>query len=299
MAVLPKQSLEKVGDQVGSLIPICWSEAKVPQSCPTLCDPMDYTVHGILQPRILGSIVTYLPLGFLWLAFKGKLLSYNSVTGSDGSPPIPFSRGSSQPRDWTLVSRIAGGFFTSWATHLLITNNRFLSFSSLSPYKSFLRGSAGKESACSVGDLGSISGLGRSPGEGNGFPLQYSGLENCMDCVVHGVAKSRMSDFHSLPLTKRPLWFFCLITYQVILHLKNVNSFKLTTHWKPYIMKSSCTHIPKADFCLLLESIAILRNVLHTNTNCYTWKEHHLTEVLSKVALPLLSFSLLNGWKEA
>ena len=64
-------------------------------------------------------------------------------------------------------------------------------------------------------------------------------------------------------------------------------------------MKSSCTHIPKADFCLLLESIAILRSVLHTNTNCYTWKEHHLTEVLSEVALPLLSFSLLNGWKEA
>ena len=42
-------------------------------------------------------------------------------------------------------------------------------------------GSAGKESACSVGDLGSIPGLGRSPGEGKGYPLQYSGLENSMD----------------------------------------------------------------------------------------------------------------------
>ena len=51
-----------------------------------LCDPMDYTVHGNLQVRILE-----------WVAF-------------------PFSRGSSQPRDWTLVSRIAGGFFTSWVT---------------------------------------------------------------------------------------------------------------------------------------------------------------------------------------
>ena len=58
--------------------------------------------------------------------------------------------------------------------------------------------SAGKESACSVGDLGSISGLGRSPGEGRGYPLQYSGLENSMDCLVHGVAKSqtRLRDFH-------------------------------------------------------------------------------------------------------
>ena len=59
---------------------------KVTQSCPTLCDLMDYTVHGILHARILE-----------WVAF-------------------PISRGSSQPRDWTQVSHIAGGFFTSWAT---------------------------------------------------------------------------------------------------------------------------------------------------------------------------------------
>ena len=49
-----------------------------------------------------------------------------------------------------------------------------------------------------MGDLGWILGLGRSPGEGKGYPLQYSGLENSMDCIVHGVAKSwtRLSDFH-------------------------------------------------------------------------------------------------------
>ena len=47
-----------------------------------------------------------------------------------------------------------------------------------------------KVSACNVGDLGSIPGLGRSPGEGKGYPLQSSGLENSMDCIVHGVAKS-------------------------------------------------------------------------------------------------------------
>ena len=58
--------------------------------------------------------------------------------------------------------------------------------------------SAGKESACKVGDLGSIPGLGRSPAEGNSYPLQYSGQENSMDCIVHGVAKSRtrLSNFH-------------------------------------------------------------------------------------------------------
>jgi len=68
-------------------------------------------------------------------------------------------------------------------------------------------GSAGKEYACNLGDLGSIPGLGRSPGEGKGYPLQYSGLENSMDFIVHGVAKSwtQLSDFHfhtTLPWTK-------------------------------------------------------------------------------------------------
>ena len=62
---------------------------KVAQLCPTLHDPMDYTVHGILQARILE-----------WVAF-------------------PFSRGSSQPRDWTQVSHITCRFFTSWATWFL------------------------------------------------------------------------------------------------------------------------------------------------------------------------------------
>ena len=55
----------------------------------------------------------------------------------------------------------------------------------------FPGGSAGKESACNAGDLGSTPGLGRSPGEGKGYPLQYCGLEISMDCIVHGVAKSQ------------------------------------------------------------------------------------------------------------
>ena len=54
----------------------------------------------------------------------------------------------------------------------------------------FSCGSAGKESACNAGDLGLIPGLGRSPGEGKGYLLQYSGLENSMDYIVHGVTKS-------------------------------------------------------------------------------------------------------------
>ena len=55
----------------------------------------------------------------------------------------------------------------------------------------FTCGSERKESACNAGDLGSIPGLGRSPGEKKGHPLQYSGLENSMDCIVYGAAKSQ------------------------------------------------------------------------------------------------------------
>ena len=55
-------------------------------------------------------------------------------------------------------------------------------------------GSPGKESACSARDLGSIPGLGRSPGEGKGYTLQYSGLENSMDYTVHRVAESDRSE---------------------------------------------------------------------------------------------------------
>ena len=61
-------------------------------------------------------------------------------------------------------------------------------------------GSAGKESAYNVGDLGLIPRLGRSSAEGKGYPLQYSGLENFMDCIVHRIIKSQtqLSDFHFL-----------------------------------------------------------------------------------------------------
>ena len=62
----------------------------------------------------------------------------------------------------------------------------------------FLSLSASKEFTCNAGDLGLIPGLGRSPGERKGYPLQYSGLENSMDCIVHEISKSQtqLTDFH-------------------------------------------------------------------------------------------------------
>ena len=96
---------------------------------------MDYTVHGILQARILE-----------WVAF-------------------PFS------------------------LNILQSSNLML-YSLWVPY-GFPFGSAGKEYNHNAGDLGLIPGLGRSSGEGKGYPLQYSGLENSMDCIVHGVVKNQ------------------------------------------------------------------------------------------------------------
>ena len=78
-------SIIPIKRQCISLYKVKWNKVKVTQSCLTLCDPMDYTVHGILQIRILE-----------WVAF-------------------PFSRGPSQPRNLTRVSWIADGFFTNWA----------------------------------------------------------------------------------------------------------------------------------------------------------------------------------------
>ena len=104
---------------------------------------MDYSpscasVHGISQARILE-----------WVA-------------------IPFSRGSSWPREGMQVSRIAGSFFTVWTTRVVIWCY----------VVSFPGGSEGKESAHNVGDLDLTPGLGRCPGGGHGNLLQYSCLEN-------------------------------------------------------------------------------------------------------------------------
>ena len=62
--------------------------------------------------------------------------------------------------------------------------------------------SVGKESTCNAGDPGSIPGSGRSAGGGKGYPLQYSGLENSMDCIVHGVTELDMTERLSLSLPR-------------------------------------------------------------------------------------------------
>ena len=152
-----------------------WMTVKltVAQSCPTLCDHMDcspwnspgqYTgvgSHSLLQ----GVFPTHGSnpglLHCRWIIYQ---LSHK------GSPP-----------KWIVVSHFSLPILKDFAkVGLPLWLN-------------------GKESACNTWDLGLIHGLGRSPGEGNGYPLQYSGLGNSMDCTVDAVAKSWkwLSGFHS------------------------------------------------------------------------------------------------------
>ena len=99
--------------------------------------------------------------------------------------------------------------------------------------KGFPSGSAGKESACNVGDLSLIPGLGRAPAEGKGYPLQYSGLENSTDCIAHGISKSqtRLGDFQKKIvlrpnkdyLSKTCVWLFATprtVAYQAPLSME-------------------------------------------------------------------------------
>ena len=97
-------------------------------------------------------------------------------------------------------------------------------------WRGFSDSSVGKESSCNAGGLGSIPGLGRSPGEGKGYSLQYSGLENSMDYTVHGVAKSQtqLSDFH---FTHCPLE---LVNYKWLVYFFSVS-------WTVLVMSISST----------------------------------------------------------
>ena len=138
------------------------SESEVAQSCLTLWDPMDCSlpgssIHGISQARILE-----------WVA-------------------ISFSRRSSQPGNWTWVSCIVGRGFTVWATREVLWRRHAIIYQTgidrdtATDTDELHWWLSDTEPACNAGDLGLIPGLGRSPGEGNGNPLQYSCLENPRD----------------------------------------------------------------------------------------------------------------------
>ena len=117
-------------------------------------------------------------------------------------PPRP--SGDSYPNMIGFREQVVPGGHVHWPSGPLgshPTERERVFPSPVAPFWGFPGGSDGKESACRAGDPGSIPGLGRSPGKGNGYPVQYSGLENSMDrgawqAIVHWVAKNqaRLSD---------------------------------------------------------------------------------------------------------
>ena len=143
-------------------------KVNVAQLCPTLCDPMDYIVHGILQARIRE-----------WVAF---LFSRGSIFPTQGSNP-----GLSNCK--VVFSTIAQSTIALWAPVFYYSAKEICIRDSLI--------------AQSVKNLPAMHEtwirpwFGKIPWRGKGYPLPYSGLENSMDCTVHGVAKSWawLSDF--------------------------------------------------------------------------------------------------------
>ena len=122
--------------------------AKLLQSCPTLCDPINGSPPGSAIPGIL----------------QARTLEWVAISFSNSFRP------------------------------------KHKYFQNLPNWRASLVAQLIKESACNARDLGSIPGLGRSPKEGKGYPVQYSGLDNSRDYTVHRVTKSRtrLSDFHYL-----------------------------------------------------------------------------------------------------
>ena len=158
--------------------------AKSLQSCPTLCKPIRrqptrLPVPGILQAR------TWVGCHFLLQCMRVK-------SESEVAQSCPTLR---DPMDCSLpVSSIHGIFkarVLEWGAIAFYLGHTYTK-------KGLPDSSIGKESACNAGDPSPIPGTGRCAGEGTGYPLQYSDLENSMDCVVHGVINSQtwLSDFH-------------------------------------------------------------------------------------------------------
>ena len=141
-------------------------------------------VHGVAKSRTRLSDFTFT---FHFHALEKEMATHSSVLA------------------WRIPGTGKLGGLPSMGSHRVRHDWSDLAAAAENTKKGFPCGSADKESNCSGGNWGLIPGFGRSPGEGKGYPFQYSGLENSTDCIVHGVAKSRtrLSDFHSTHLWER------------------------------------------------------------------------------------------------
>ena len=178
----PPGYLPNSGIEPGSLIsPALAAAAKSLQLCLTLCSPPGSTVPGILQARTLEWVSLSFSNAWKWKVKVKSLIHVRLLAIPwTAAYQVPPSMGFSRQQYWSRVPLPS-------PLLRVMEDKCMLGFHGCSD---------GKESACNAGDSGSISGSGRSLGEGNGNPLQYSCLENSMDrgawqAPVHGITKSR------------------------------------------------------------------------------------------------------------
>ena len=194
------EMLWTTGHQTSLFFTISWSlqkltsiESMMPSNHLILCHPL------FLLPSIFSSIRVFssdLVLCIRWPNCWSFNFSY--------SPSNEYSGLISFRTDWFDLLAIQGTLKCLLQHH----NSKISILWHSAFFMGFPDSSVGKESTCNVGDLGLIFGLGKSPGEGKDYPLQYPGLENSMDCIVHGVTESwrRLSDFH---FYSHPLSGYC------------------------------------------------------------------------------------------
>ena len=165
-----------------------------------------------------------------------------------------------------------------------LTSWPFLWLNLLVSWTGFSGGSAGKESSCNVGDLGSVPGLGKSPGEGKGYPLRYSGLKNSVDCIIHGVAKS-----------------FCAKSQKVFGHMLQSRWTRLMVSWKAisYTWTSSLPPSWQRDKMLVQPTVtpfAGFASILIQKGGC-AHRRFMQTLSLFQAQSPVIECFLFQSWK--
>ena len=116
--------------------------------------------------------------------------------------------------------------------------------------------SDGKESTCNAGDLGFIHGLGISPGEEKGYPLQNYGLENSMDCLVHGIAESDMTE--QLSLSPYSLLYCSFVLQSELMEADFSSSILLSQKYFGYLGSFMCPHTFLKNCVLVLWKMALV-----------------------------------------
>ena len=163
---------------------------------------------------------------------------------------------------------------------------------------SFPCGSAPKESTCNAGDLGLNPGLGRSPGEGKSYPLQYSGLENFMDCMVYGVIKSKtqLRDFHRIINGRVGIWTQVFLTDDAVKVLHSIyQKIWKTQQWPQDGKRSVLIPVAKKDNSKECSNYRTIALISHASKVMLKILQARLQQYVNR-ELPDIQAGFRKGW---